>query len=187
MSEIAKNLSGLPMRELIASPLIAVSEAQTMLATQSFDFMNKIGFDQDKKPRMLDFTLERPVRNAGNGVTTNQIQVHAPLLGLVPAPNLLVEDVHIDFQMEVTMADSSKESTQAEVSTDISYKSWFGLKVDVQGKVTTSRENTRSTNQTAKYQVSVNARQQPPTEGMSKLMDILASCVEPIDAGGGSN
>lgn len=91
------------------------------------------------------------------------------------------------FQMEVTMADSSKEDTQAEVSTDISYKSWFGLKVDVQGKVSTSRENTRSTNQTAKYQVSVNARQQPPTEGMSKLMDILASCVEPIDAGGVSN
>lgn len=85
------------------------------------------------------------------------------------------------------MADSSKEDTQAEVSTDISYKSWFGLKVDVQGKVSTSRENTRSTNQTAKYQVSVNARQQPPTEGMSKLMDILASCVEPIDAGGVSN
>lgn len=57
----------------------------------------------------------------------------------------------------------------------------FGTSVSVQGKVGTSRENTRSTNQTAKYQVSVSASQQPPTEGLSKLMDIMASCVEPLE------
>ena len=46
-----------------------------------------------------------------------------------------------------------------------------GSSVNVSGKVSSSRENTRSTNQTAKYQVHVSARQQRQTEGMSKLMD----------------
>ena len=49
------------------------------------------------------------------------------------------------------------------------------------GKVTTARENTRMTNQTAKYQIHVSASQQPQTEGLSKLMDIMASCIEPIN------
>ena len=55
--------------------------------------------------------------------------------------------------------------------------------MSVNGKVSSSRENTRSTNQTAKYQVHVSARQQQPTEGLSKLMDIMASCVEPVKLG----
>lgn len=57
---------------------------------------------------------------------------------------------------------------------------WFGVNASVSGKVTSSRENTRSTNQTAKYQVHVTASQQRPTEGLSKLIDIMASCIEPL-------
>ncbi len=56
--------------------------------------------------------------------------------------------------------------------------------VKVEGKVTSSRENTRSTNQTAKYQVRVNARQQVPTEGLSRLMDIMAQCTAPLPGSG---
>lgn len=37
-----------------------------------------------------------------------------------------------------------------------------------------------SGNQTAKYQIHVIASQQQQTEGLSKLMDIMASCIEPV-------
>lgn len=84
--------------------------------------------------------------------------------------------------MEVTDASSSKELDNAELSSSVTGK-WFSTSVNVQGKVSTARENTRSTNQTAKYQVSVSASQQKPTEGLSKLMDVMASCVEPIESG----
>lgn len=181
---IAKNFTGLPMRELIASPLVAVCEAQTMLASSAFDFMNKIGFDKNNKTRLLEFELERPVNNVDGSITSNVVNVKAPLLGLVTTPNLLIEDVHIDFQMEVTMAETTKEKTDTEASVKAAYKGWFGFSAEVQGKVSSSRESTRSTNQTAKYQVTVNARQQRPSEGMSKLMDLFASCVEPIEAKG---
>lgn len=172
--------TGLPMRELIASPLVAVCEAQLLLASSSFDFMNKIGFD-NKKTRLLEFDLERPVKKIDGTIGSNTIAIKAPLLGLVPAPNLLIEDVHIDFQMEVTTAATQKDTTATEASASASYKGWFGISASIQGKVSTNRESTRSTNQTAKYQVSVNARQQRPTEGMSKLMDLFASCVDPLE------
>ena len=56
----------------------------------------------------------------------------------------------------------------------------LGRNVTVSGKVTSTRENTRSNNQSAKYQVRVYAHQQEPTEGLSKLMDILASYTETL-------
>jgi hypothetical protein len=102
---------------------------------------------------------------------------------LVPILSLLVEDVNIEFQMEVSAAESTKDTTAAEASlkAEASYNGWVvKAKVEVQGKVSSSRENTRSTNQTAKYQVRVVARQQQPTEGLSRLMDVMAQCVAPI-------
>ena len=112
------------------------------------------------------------------GETAKQT-VKAPFIGLVPIPSLLIDRVDVDFQMEVTDTNSVKNTTETEASTNISSK-WFGVNVQVAGKVSSSRENTRSTDQTAKYQVHVTASQQAPTEGLSKLMDIMASCVEPV-------
>lgn len=87
--------------------------------------------------------------------------------------------------MEVSATESEKDTTNTEASTSTNAKyGIFGLggNVTVSGKVTSARENTRSTNQSAKYQVRVYAHQQPATEGLARLMDILASCTEALPA-----
>jgi hypothetical protein len=147
--------------------------------------MTQIGFQNGDltKPNLLKFNLQRPVETSG-GITTSNIEVQAPFLGLVPIPSLLIDDVHIDFQMEVNAATSNKETQDQEAQLNANADFKLGLfgkgHVDIHGKVSSSRENTRTTNQTAKYQVSVSARQQPPTEGLSRLMDIMASCTAPL-------
>lgn len=133
----------------------------------------------------MKFQLERPI--VEDGVVSDKVQkvnVSAPFIGLVPIPSLLVDRIDVDFQMEVTDTNTTTDNSSAEASTNISSK-WFGVNVGISGKVSSSRENTRSTNQTAKYQVHVTASQQPQTEGLSKLMDIMAACVEPIPAESG--
>lgn len=110
-------------------------------------------------------------------------EIQAPFIGLVPIPALLIDRIDVDFQMEVTATNTTAEKTTAEASTSISAK-WYVVSAQVSGKVSSSRENTRSTNQTAKYQVHVTASQQPQTEGLSKLMDIMASCIEPMPVKG---
>lgn len=175
----ADSFKGLPMDEIISAPLSAVNEAQQQLAASSLDFYNKIAFEDGAKTRCLEFDLKRPVMGPGD-VREQEVKVKAPFLGLVPIPSLLIDDVNIDFQMEVTDALTSKSSENVDMSADVTPK-WFGSSVSVQGKVRTSRENTRSTDQNAKYQVSVPARQQSQTEGLSKLMDIMESCIEPLD------
>ena len=182
-TNVAGYFNDIPIAQLISAPLKAACDAQIQLASAAYDFFMKIGFDEKGDPILLKFNLQRPVETP-TSIQTNTIEVQAPFLGLVPIPALLIDDVTIDFQMEVTSTVQSKDTTSATASTSASYKSWWGLSVDVSGSVTTSRENTRSTNQTAKYQVHVQARQQPPTEGLSKLMDIMASCTAPLSIKG---
>ena len=178
-SNVTDKFKGLPMRELIAAPLIAAAEAQQELAATAWNFYQQIAFDDDgKTARVLEFDIKRPIQQDGKMTTMSQ-SVKAPFIGLVPIPSLLIDRVDVDFQMEVTDTSNVKSTTNAEVEAKASAKHWF-INAEISGKVTTARENTRMTNQTAKYQIHVTASQQPQTEGLSKLMDIMASCIEPI-------
>lgn len=179
-NSIGDQFKGLPMRELIAAPLIAVAEAQQELASTAWDFYQKIAFDgesDNKTTRVLNFKVNRPITQNGQMKMVEQ-EIQAPFIGLVPIPSLLIDRVDIDFQMEVSDTTTHKDNFSSDVSTSIS-SSWF-VKAEVSGKVSSSRENTRSTNQTGKYQIHVSASQQQQTEGLSKLMDIMASCIEPV-------
>lgn len=182
---VANEMQGLPMSDLIGGPLKAACDSQFQLAQSAYTFITQLGFQEGdlEKPNLLKFNLQRPVETP-EGIQTSDIEVQAPFLGLVPIPSLLIDDVHIDFQMEVNAAAESKSTKAEEAQLDAHAEFKLGLfgkgNVDIHGKVSSSRENTRSTNQTAKYQVRVSARQQQPTEGLSKLMDIMASCTAPI-------
>lgn len=179
-SNVTDKFKGLPMRELIAAPLIAAAEAQQELAATAWNFYKQIAFDDDgKTARVLEFDIKRPIQQDGV-MTTMPQSVKAPFIGLVPIPSLLIDRVDVDFQMEVTDTSNVKSTINAKVETKVSGKSWL-ISAEISGKVTTVRENTRMTNQTAKYQIHVSASQQPQTEGLSKLMDIMASCIEPIN------
>jgi len=169
-SNVTDKFKGLPMRELIAAPLIAAAEAQQELAATAWNFYQQIAFDgkSGNKARILEFDVERPIQQDGKMTTMSQT-----------IPSLLIDRVDVDFQMEVTDTSNVKSTTNAEVEAKASAKHWF-INAEISGKVTTARENTRMTNQTAKYQIHVTASQQPQTEGLSKLMDIMASCIEPI-------
>lgn len=184
MANVADKFRGLPIEDLIAAPLKAVADSQRQLALSTYDYIMQIGFNQDDKgkiadPRMVNFKLQRPLQEGGLA----NIDVQAPFLSIVPIPSIMVNEVNIDFQMEVTDTETVKSTINTEASTEVtgSYGFFFAKgQVKVAGKVSSSRENTRQTNQTAKYQVHVAARQHPPTEGMSKLMDLLSSCVEEV-------
>ena len=188
--DVSDKFRGLPMRDLIGGPLIAAAEAQEKLASTAWDFYQRIAFETDSsgKPtdqtRLLKFKLNRPIVEDGVVRKVVEQTVEAPFIGLVPIPSLLIDRIDVDFQMEVTDTNTEKSSSSVDASTNISAK-WFAAKVEVAGKVSSARENTRSTNQTAKYQVHVTASQQLQTEGLSKLMDIMAACIEPIPTNSG--
>ena len=91
---VTDNFKGLPMRELIAAPLIAAAEAQQELAATAWNFYQQIAFDgkSGNKARILEFDVERPIQQDGKMTTMSQ-SVKAPFIGLVPIPSLLIDQI----------------------------------------------------------------------------------------------
>ena len=187
MAGIADQFAGLPIEDLIVSPMIGMAKGQAKLNEVTWDYINEVAFVKDKDgkatARALDVEMNRVMTDGTTGEQSLQkIYSKVPMLPLVPLPSLAITKADINFTMEVKSSDMSKSSTDASVSSTVSggYKGWgFSAKFSVTGKVATHKENTRSTDNSAKYDVTVHAEQLPATEGMLKLSDYLTQMLEP--------
>ena len=187
MAGIADQFAGLPIEDLIVSPMIGMAKGQAKLNEVTWDYINEVAFVKDKDgkatARALDVEMNRVMTDGTTGEQSLQkIYSKVPMLPLVPLPSLAITKADINFTMEVKSSDMSKSSTDASVSSTVSggYKGWgFSAKFSVTGKVATHKENTRSTDNSAKYEVNVHAEQLPATEGMLKLSDFLTQMLEP--------
>ena len=114
-----------------------------------------------------------------------------PMISLVNIPNFAMDTMEIDFVMSVGQTSSSTDassktsdsSTSGSVSGGASW-GWGHVSASashsVSGHVASSKSNTRGTDFSAKYEVHATAKQLPPTEGMAKFTQIMASVIEPI-------
>jgi hypothetical protein len=55
----------------------------------------------------------------------------------------------------------------------------FSAKVHIQGSVATHKENTRTSDNSAKYSVAVHAEDKGMPEGLARVLDILQSAAAP--------
>lgn len=188
--EVSKSFETLPIEQLICAPILAVAQGQSQLCRVYLDYLYELAFEKDgdgksDKTRVIKFNLNRTIITPEGDVKVQPITVEAPLLSLVPVPSFTMDETTVRFTMEVKEVSTSKITSASDVSASSSFSLW-GFKANVSGKVTTSSENTRSSDHSAKYEIYARAVQQQPTEGMAKLTQLFASVIEPIEAGGGS-
>lgn len=177
------SFAGLPIEALIAQPLISVAEGQAELCdvylNQLYKLAYKDGKKDSKEANTISFTLNRPTVDKNGNIGKQAVTVEAPLLALVPIPAFTMDEATVKFTMEVKEQTVSTDKSSAEAGTEAGFSRW-GFKANITGKVATSSENTRSTDQSAKYEIYARAAQQAPTEGMNKLTSIFSSVMEPI-------
>ena len=188
MAGIADQFAGLPIEELIVSPIIGMAKGQAKLNEVTWKYISEVAFVKDEKSgvttaRSLDVEMNRVVTNADTGEQEIQkLYSKVPMLPLVPLPSLAITSADIEFAMEVKTSEASKDTSASENSYEASAGGkWWGMSFNakVAGKVSTNKENTRSTDNSAKYNVKVHAEQLPATEGMLKLSDYLTQMLEP--------
>jgi hypothetical protein len=181
---IAENFRGLPMGDLVGAPLMAACEAQVRLAQATSDFIRNVGFEETtdangnviSKTRTSSFNFSRPVQQPDGTWVDEAVEMNVPLLSIVKVPALSVQNVDITFDMEVKTASTDKSSLDLNASVEASW-SGFGAKVAVTGSVASHKENTRSSDNSAKYHVNVQARDNGMPEGLARVMDILQTAV----------
>ena len=84
---------------------------ENIVAQLAYELMTEIGFNNEGKHRMVEFNLQRPIEGSPK---PQGIKVQAPFFGLVPLPNLLIDNVQVNFQMEVTATEISTEKEDKE-------------------------------------------------------------------------
>jgi hypothetical protein len=188
MAGIADQFAGLPIEELIVSPIVGMAKGQAKLNEVTWKYISEVAFVKDEKTgvttaRSLDVEMNRVVTNGDTGEQEIQkLYNKVPMLPLVPLPSLAITSADIEFAMEVKTSEASKDTSASENSYEASAGGkWWGMSFNakVAGKVSTNKENTRSTDNSAKYNVKVHAEQLPATEGMLKLSDYLTQMLEP--------
>lgn len=188
MAGIADNFKGLPIEDLIVSPIVGMAKGQAKLNDVTWKYISEVAFVEDEKTkkitaRKLDVEMNRVMTNGDTGEQEVQtLYSSVPMLPLIPLPSLAITSADISFSMEVKTSVSKVSSTDTKSSIEAKASGGFwGMKYSatVAGSVATHKENTRKTDNSAKYEVSVHAEQLPPTEGMLKLSDYLTQMLEP--------
>ena len=93
-----------------------------------------------------------------------------------------MEEASVSFSMDVNVATSDTSNHSEEATMNVSSSFW-GIKASISGKVSSNSEKSRQTSSTAKYDIYARATQKEPAEGMAKLTSLLASTIEPYEAG----
>lgn len=190
---MSSQFSGLPMKDLIGGPLQAACDAQTLLANASASFIKDIGLeagtDGSYAARTVDFGFTRPKQLPDGSVTQEKVDLEVPLLAIINTPALSVKEAEVNFTMSVSSSTSSEQSSDSEASLDATAKMNYGifsLKVHVHGSVSSHSSNTRKTDNSAKYDVRVLARDDGPPEGLMKVLDMLNGAIAPTAVSGGA-
>jgi len=190
MASLSDQFRGLPMKDLIGGPLAAACDAQVQLAQASANFIKDVGMEVDEatntlKARTVDFSFTRPVQNEQDGsVTMEKVDLSVPLLAIVNNPALGIKEVEIEFTMEVKQSTKDNSETAAQASIDAKATYGFGIfsaTVSVHGSVSSKSSHTRSTDNSAKYDVKVIARDDGMPEGLSRVLDILQQAIVPTN------
>ena len=161
-SNIANQFTGLPIENLISAPLLAAAKGQKALAATTAQFITEVGMDSSGNTKSVKF-------NYADG--SEQVVLDVPLLSIINIPSLCVDEIDINFDMEVSTQSASKSSTDS--SAELTVKGGFGCwSASFTGKVSHHSENSRSSDTSAKYTIAVKGKQEKP-EGLMKVLDML--------------
>lgn len=179
-----KQFAGLPIGLLICTPIIEVAKGQAALCDVYLNTLFKLAYKDGKadgETNIIKFKLERPVTDGQGNVSTQTVAVNAPLLALVPIPAFTMDEITVDFTMEIHDQSSTTNTDHEEASASGSFSYW-GFSAQISGKVSHDKSVTNSSGGMAEYKIHARACQQPPSEGMAKLTSLFAGVIEPIVA-----
>ena len=179
------------LQQLIAAPLIATIEADSLSSQRYLDYLMKIAFEsydpatgRTGKIRMLTFSY-----NSQDINETKKQSVSIPLFTLVPLPLLQIQEADFDFDIKILDAFSvseeekfSLEKGEATVAPK-SERGGFKMRASLapkQGDGSQSKNVEQSIS--ANMKVKVKMRQADVPAGLSNLLHLAASNVQVEEA-----
>ena len=198
MAEVSKTpanvainaMQAIPFSSMIGGPLNACIEAQAMAARTSWEFIKEVGLNTDEKGQksaiMVAFSFNRGGR---------MVQLNVPLLTIVPIPYIAINTIDINFKASISASSSttSETSEHTEAGGEVNAKAKLNLGIfSLQANLKANYSSKKDSKATAesKYSVestidvAVKAGQESMPAGMAKVLELLGSALDVVDAKG---
>lgn len=189
--DVAMNaLQNMPFGTMIGGPLKACVEAQALAAKTTYEFIKEVGFrneaNGDKSAVNVAFTF-----NQGGHL----VQMNVPLLTIIPIPFIAIRDIDINFKASISASSStaSETSEHTEAGGEVNAKAklnlgLFSLQANLKANYS-SKKDSKATAE-SKYSVestidvAVKAGQESMPAGMAKVLELLGTALDVVDAKG---
>jgi hypothetical protein len=108
----------------------------------------------------------------GDKAQVDTVKIIQPLAAVISHPNFMPDTLSIQFEMEVTTAESVETETGAEVGVEAS-GGWGPISASMSAKASHSEKSTRSTDTSSRLTISATGSNHGIPEGMAKTLDLL--------------
>ncbi|MGN0505899.1 MAG: DUF2589 domain-containing protein [Lachnospiraceae bacterium] len=174
-NEVGEIVNSLPIEHMVAAPIIAAVKAQREVSGMLAEFLNTVALDSNGNARMLTFKYEQETQGNDGNSTHETRYIQAPFVALSGIPNLAVETVQVNFDLEVTTSDTDKKTTSGSSSVNGKTGFFFTPQVNFSASLSHSSEQTRQTDTRAKYSFHVEARKQEQPEALMRILETITN------------
>lgn len=175
-------VKSLPLEAMFLAPLDAAIKAQVHSARATANYIKEIGFDEKGEAITVRSSFTQTISDKdGNPTGFVKRVVDIPVMCLVPIPALAIEEFNEEF--ELTVETSEAQTSETSGSGSVKGKvGWGFFSASFQASMSHKSTNTRKTDTRARLLITMTAKQQPPAEGMARMLDVLLAAIKPIDA-----
>ena len=134
---IGAELQQLPLGFILSAPLVAAIEAQAMSAENTINFVGLIGADDFGDLRTMEFEYETSSTDPVTGESsTRDVTLRVPLLSMVEAPHIAIEDLTVGF--EFTIRDVMSRENELKLASSLSASTDFSTDTQTNASASTS-------------------------------------------------
>ncbi|GCC51437.1 DUF2589 domain-containing protein [Chryseotalea sanaruensis] len=184
--------AGLPIYDIIGKPLIAIARAQNMMSKEQLRTMLDACFKYHNgayEPIMLKMVVTRsflePATKPGKGPELKMISTDffLPMITIFPINALGIENVDIDFNVEITSQYMVDKDEIDEGGDKISAQP---SSLECLGKITkgpgaSGEDQEQSYENNSSFRIAVEAGTMPLTKGLLEIINIYTNAIQPID------
>ena len=200
---MAQAFTGLPMEDLIGGPLTAAAKANSAMALTQTKFMLDTCFSYDEtnknyRPIMIKMSLTRGVLIPGATPTdpptmgSFETKFELPILTIIPLNSLGVDEVDVNFEMEVksSYGEETSQEQEKKIAAEASWEvkaGWGPVSVSITGSASYDSKDSSSfsshyeKSNSAKYTVHVHAGQLPLPNGVDVIIKAFTNAIEPYE------
>lgn len=186
-----QEMSGNNIEDVISAPLMAVAHANSMMQREQTKFLMETAFkfvNGVHEPQMIEMQLIQHQLDQSDPQNPKMVKqetvFNIPLLTLIPFNSLAVDELNVEFEMEITNQYEEDRTTgllTAKNSDDPKPKTQMKGRISYDSKEKSDSKNSTRRQNNSSLKVNLHAGTLPLPTGVTTIMDLYLKSIHPYE------